>query len=79
MIRASNIENQGKWNGVILKLVNNLSSVGQSLAELRNAFGTGHGRPAAHIGLEAHHAQLAVRMATTVGVFLYEVHERNPA
>ena len=59
--------------------VNNLSSLGRSLAELRNAFGTGHGQAAGHIGLDAHHARLAVRMATAVGVFLYEVHERNPA
>ena len=74
----SNIQDQGRWHVVIRRLVNNLSSVGQSLAELRNAFGTGHGRLAGHVGLEAHHAQLAVRMATTVGVFLHEVHERNP-
>ena len=30
------------------------------------------------MGLETHHARFAVRMATTVGVFLYEVHARNP-
>ena len=72
------IDDPARWEGTIVRLVNNLSSLGRSLAELRNAFGTGHGRPAGHIGLDTHHARLAVRMATTVGVFLYEVHERNP-
>jgi hypothetical protein len=45
---------------------------------LRNAFGTGHGKDAAHRGLDTHHARLIVHVATTVGVFLYEAHERNP-
>ena len=73
------IDDPGRWEESIIRLVNNLSSLGRSLAELRNAFGTGHGQPAGHIGLDTHHARLAVRMATAVGVFLYEVHEeRNP-
>jgi hypothetical protein len=72
------IEDKTKWEGTVVRLVNNLSSVGQSLAELRNAFGTGHGKDAAHKGLDTHHARLIVHVATTVGVFLYEAHERNP-
>ena len=72
------IDDPARWGETVVRLVNNLSSLGRSLAELRNAFGTGHGRPAGHVGLDTHHARLAVRMATAVGVFLYEVHERNP-
>lgn len=72
------IEDKGKWEGTVVRLVNNLSSAGQSLAELRNAFGTGHGKDAAHKGLDMHHARLIVHLATTVGVFLYEAHDRNP-
>jgi len=74
----ADIDDPAKWQNTVVRLVNNLSSIGRSLAELRNAFGTGHGRPAGHIGLDTHHARLAVRMATAVGVFLYEIHERNP-
>jgi hypothetical protein len=37
------IEDKAKWEVTVVRLVNNLSSAGQSLAELRNAFGTGHG------------------------------------
>lgn len=72
------IEDKAKWEGTVVRLVNNLSSAGQSLAELRNAFGTGHGKDAGHKGLDTHHAKLIVHVATTVGVFLYEAHERNP-
>lgn len=72
------IDDRAKWEGTIVRLVNNLSSIGQSLAELRNAFGTGHGKAAGHQGLEDHHARLVVRMTTSVGVFLYQVHDRNP-
>ena len=72
------IEDPARWKDVARQLVNNLSSIGRNLAELRNAFGTGHGRAAGHMGLDTHHARLAVHTATAVGVFLYEIHEGNP-
>ena len=72
------IEQPDKWSAVVVRLINNMSSLGQSLAELRNAFGTGHGKEAGHTGLQAHHARLIVRVTTGVGVFLYETHERHP-
>jgi hypothetical protein len=59
---------------MIVTLVNNLASAGRSLAELRNRFGTGHGKVAGHSGLEGPHARLAVGASTTVAVFLYETH-----
>ena len=58
-------------------LINNLASMGRSMAELRNAFGTGHGKEATHRGLEAPHARLAVNVATAVGVFFFEIHQAN--
>jgi hypothetical protein len=71
------IDDKAKWEGTVVRLVNNLSSTGQSLAELRNAFGTGHGKDATHKGLDTHHARLIVHTASTVGVFLYETHDRH--
>lgn len=59
---------------MIVTLVNNLASVGRSLAELRNQFGTGHGKVASHSGLKGPHARLAIGASTTVAVFLYETH-----
>jgi hypothetical protein len=56
-------------------LVGNLGSAAHQLAEIRNAFGTGHGKAAYHVGLEERHAQLAVGAAVTVAVFLFRCHE----
>src|SRR5258708_5420261 len=55
----------------------NLAQLVQGSAELRNAYGTGHGRSRAQARqrLEPRHARLAVGTATTLGVFLYETHE----
>lgn len=59
-------------------LLNNLGSIGHQLAELRNQFGTGHGRSTDHVGLPARHAKLAIGAAATLAVFLYESHEATP-
>ena len=56
-------------------LLNNLGSIGHQLAELRNQYGTGHGRSTDHVGLPARHAKLAIGAAATLAVFLYESHE----
>ncbi len=55
-------------------LLKNLAATGHQLAELRNPFGTGHGKEAKHSGLKPHHARLAVGAASTLGVFLFECH-----
>ena len=54
--------------------VNNLGSMGRSVAELRNAHGTGHGKDANHKGLAPRYVRLVVNAATAVGVFLFECH-----
>lgn len=63
----------------ITVLLNNLGSIGHHLAELRNQFGTGHGRSTVHVGLAARHAKLAIGAAATLAVFLYESHEAEKA
>lgn len=60
-------------------LLNNLAAVARHLAELRNLAGTGHGKDATHQGLDARHARLAVGVASTVGVFLFECHQQKIA
>jgi hypothetical protein len=60
-------------------LLNNLGSIGHQLAELRNQYGTGHGRSTDHVGLPARHAKLAIGSAAALAVFLYECHEAKPA
>jgi hypothetical protein len=60
---------------VIKRLLSNLSTVGQGLAELRGLYGTGHGKHGSASGLTARHARLAVGAASTLAVFLFETHE----
>ena len=62
----------------ITVLLNNLMSISQRLAELRNAYGTGHGKTVTHIGLEKHHARLAVGAAATLAGFLFDCHHNTP-
>jgi hypothetical protein len=61
----------------IKRMLMNLATLVQGSAELRNAYGTGHGKSKsqAQSRLGARHARLAVGRAATLGVFLYETHE----
>jgi len=60
---------------VIKRLLSNLSTVGQGLAELRSLYGTGDGQHGSASGLTARHARLALGVASTLAVFLFETHE----
>lgn len=65
----------------IKRLLGNLATVTQSLAELRNLYGTGHGKSAKSKGLTPRHAKLAAGAATALAIFLFETHEacnQNP-
>lgn len=60
----------------IKRLLSNLAMISDGLAELRNAYGTGHGRSASAAGgLSPRHARLAVGAASTLAAFLLETHE----
>lgn len=69
------LSGQAQLEKTVTVLLNNLGSIGRQLAELRNHFGTGHGRSTDHVGLPARHAKLAIGAAATLAVFLYESHE----
>ena len=58
----------------IKRLLSNLGTIGNGLAELRGLYGTGHGKHGSTIGLSPRHAKLAVGAATTLTTFLYETH-----
>lgn len=77
-ITPTDVPEQRKAAGTIRKILGSLGTVVQGVAELRNSYGTGHGREAGHRGLGSRHARLAVGAASTLGVFLIETHrERN--
>ncbi len=62
---------------VIKRLLSNLGTIGNGLAELRGLYGTGHGKHGTATGLGARHAKLAVGAAATLAVFLFETHKET--
>jgi hypothetical protein len=58
-------------------ILGNLATVAQGLAELRNLYGTGHGKHGKAKGLSPRHARLAVGAATTLTTFLFETHRER--
>jgi hypothetical protein len=59
----------------IKSILGSLTTVVQGLSELRNQYGTGHGRKANFKGLTQRHAKLAVGTASTLAIFLLETHK----
>ena len=72
-----NIPDKAKGADTIKRLLSNLATVAQGLAELRNLYGSGHGKSAKATGLQPRHARLAVNAACTLGVFLFETYQQR--
>ena len=60
-------------------LLGSLSAIIGKLAELRNLYGTGHGKQPSTRGLHPRHARLAVGAAGTLSTFLFETHIAKPS
>ncbi|AFU99833.2 abortive infection family protein [Simiduia agarivorans] len=73
-LTPSDIPDEAKAADSIRKLLSNLASVASGIAELRNKYGTGHGKEGSTKGLSSRHAKLAVGAASTLAVFLVETH-----
>ncbi len=74
-LTPDDIPETAKAAETIRRLLSNLATVTQGLAELRNSYGTGHGKSVKTKGLTSRHAKLAAGSATTLAVFLFETHE----
>lgn len=61
----------------IKAVLGNLAMISQGMAELRNLYGTGHGKHGKHKRLPVRHARLAVGAATTLTAFLFETHSQR--
>lgn len=76
-LTPSDIPEAAKARGTIRVLLSNFATITQGIAELRNHYGTGHGKGATVKGLQPRHAKLAVGAASTLAVFLLETHEEQ--
>lgn len=57
-------------------LLGNLRGIAGALAELRNSYGSGHGKSVSFRGLKERHAKLAVGSSVTLVQFLWDSFER---
>jgi hypothetical protein len=73
------IPDEAKGVKAIKSILGNLATISQNLAELRNLYGTGHGKEGRTKGLSPRHARLAVGAATTLAVFLFDTHTERLA
>jgi hypothetical protein len=69
------VPNPAKGAETIKRILSNLGTVAQGLAELRSLYGTGHGRDGKAKGVKPRHARLAVYAASALAVFLFETHK----
>lgn len=73
-LTPDDIPDKAKAADTIRRLLSNLATITSGVAELRNAYGTGHGKLSSAKGLGPRHAKLAVGAASTLAVFLAETH-----
>lgn len=77
-LTPADIPHEAKAAETIKRLLSNLATITLGIAELRNQYGTGHGKEATSRGLDSRHAKLAVGAASTLAVFLIETHRVRP-
>lgn len=61
--------------GTIKRILSSLGNIAGGIAELRNPYGTGHGKSDSYRGLTVRHAKLAVGSSATLVEYLWEAHE----
>lgn len=76
-LTPDSIPDTAKASDTIKQILGNLSALSAGMAELRNSYGTGHGKSATYKGLTPRHARLAVGASTTAVFFLWETHEEQ--
>lgn len=74
-LTPDDIPDRAKASETIKRLLSNLATITQGVAELRNYYGTGHGKAGTGKSLQPRHAKLAVGAASTLAVFLAETHK----
>lgn len=76
-LTPDDIADSAKASDTIKKLLSNLASICAYMAELRNPYGSGHGKSASYKGLSSRHARLAVGATASVVSFLWETYKEQ--
>lgn len=72
-----NISDSDPVSENIKAVLGNLRGITTKLAEIRNPYGSGHGKSASFTGLETRHAKLAVGCSITFVTFLWDTYEER--
>jgi hypothetical protein len=76
-LTPDDIADDARGAASIRQVLGNLGGMVSGIAELRNYYGTGHGKAIGHGGLGPRHARLAVGAASTLAAFLFETFEQR--
>jgi hypothetical protein len=69
---AANVTDAAKGAKSIRKVLGSLTNIVYGISELRNLYGSGHGRPPMQKGLGPRHARLCAGVASALSLFLME-------
>jgi len=76
-LKPENISDN-KIEAITIKgILGNLKAIASNIADLRNSYGSGHGKSASYVGLQARHAKLAVGASVNLVRFLWDTYERQ--
>ena len=73
------ITDSERADAILRRLLGNLSGLCGTMAELRNAYGSGHGKEDGFVGLAKKHARLAVTTAGAIAAFVLECDPKSSA
>ncbi len=71
------IPQAAKGSDVIKRILSNLATIAQGIAEIRGLYGSGHGKHAKSNGVSPRHARLAVGASSTLAIFLFETYQER--
>jgi hypothetical protein len=74
-IATDNVDDNTSESKTVKAILGNLHGIAGNIAELRNAYGSGHGKSASYIGLTVRHAKLAVGGSITLVNYLWDTYE----
>jgi hypothetical protein len=69
-----NVPESARGAEAVKRVLSNLATVVQGLAEIRSLYGTGHGKDGRAKGVQPRHARLAVGAASALVTFLFQTH-----
>lgn len=76
-LAPAEIDDSKKGAKAIKQLLSNVSGIVTKMAEIRNIYGTGHGRSKPLLSLTPRHAKLMAGLGSTLCVFLLETYEHR--